>query len=94
MSDHASLILAIIGSVLTYTVSIIALVNWLNGKFREVEKLIYRETQKHRRENDDELEDHAIRIQRLELKAFGFTNSGQATDIRRHREVRPTNTAD
>lgn len=73
MYDTSMLILAIVGSVLTWTGSIIALVIWLTGKFRELEKLVYREGDKHRREDDIRFRLHGTKIQRLELKAFGFT---------------------
>lgn len=73
MHDTATLILAIIGAVLTWTASILALAVWLTGKFRDLEKTIYREDAKHRERMDSELRDHRDRIQILELTALGVT---------------------
>lgn len=69
MHDTATLILAIIGSVITWTGSVIALVLWLVGKFRHLEKAIYKESQKHK----TSLTNLTTRVQRLEIKLFGFT---------------------
>lgn len=77
MHDTSMLILAIVGSVLTWTGSIIALVIWLTTKFRDLEKLVYREGDKHRREDAVQFKLHGTKIQRLELKAFGFTGPTQ-----------------
>ena len=49
---------------------------WLSAQFRRLERLIYIEMDKHRRDDDVQFDDHGRRIQRLELKSFGFTNSG------------------
>lgn len=80
--NHDELIVAIIGLVITWTGSVIALVVWLTGKFRYLEKAIYREMDKHRREDDHQFNAHTTRIQRLEIKAFGFTgpNGGALRD--------------
>lgn len=73
MHDQATLVLAIIGSVTTWTASIIWLMIWLTGKFRNLEKAFYREMDKHRREDNAQFRDHGTKIMRLEIKAFGFT---------------------
>lgn len=72
MHDQATLVLSIIGAIITWTASIISLVIWLTGKFRTLEKIIYREMDKHRREDDEHFRDHETRVMRLEIKTFGF----------------------
>lgn len=78
MNENATLIVAIIGLIITYTGSVIFLVLWLTGKFRFLEKALYREMDKHRREDDVMFARHTGKIQRLEIKLFGFT--GPAAD--------------
>lgn len=78
MNESATLIVAIIGLIITWTGSVIFLVLWLTGKFRSLEKALYREMDKHRREDDRQFGNHAVKIQRLEIKVFGFT--GPAAD--------------
>lgn len=73
MHDTATLTLAIIGALMTWTGSVIALVMWLTGKFRSLERTIYHEMDKHRREDDRQFGSQGTRIQRLEIRAFGFT---------------------
>lgn len=73
MHDTASLILAIIGAVITWTASVISLVVWLTGKFRYLEKTIYVEMDKHRNEDDEQFEELRSRTMRLEIKAFGYS---------------------
>lgn len=48
---------------------------WLESRFRRLEKTLYREMDKHRREDDAQFKDHSTRIQRVELQTFGFTRS-------------------
>lgn len=71
MTEVPQLILAIIGAVVVWTTSIIGGMIWLTGKFRHLEKTIYREAAKH----SVTLYAHNTRIQRLEIKAFGFSGS-------------------
>lgn len=67
------LMVIIIGALITWTGSVISLVIWLTSKFRYLEQTIYREMDKHRREDDKQFDDHGRKIQRLELRAFGFS---------------------
>lgn len=69
------LTVAIIGALITWTGSVVSLVMWLTGRFRTLEKIIYQEMDRHRREDDVQFRAHGTKIQRLELKAFGFTQS-------------------
>ena len=46
---------------------------WLSAQFRRLEKTFYAEMDKHRREGNVQFDDHGKRIQRLEIKNFGFT---------------------
>ncbi len=48
---------------------------WLETRFRKLEQTLYREMDKHRREDDKQFDDQGRRIQRLELNAFGFTKA-------------------
>ncbi len=79
MTEVANLVLAILGAVLVWTTSVIGGMIWLNGKFRNIEKAIYRESEKLRREYDGKFNGHNTRIQRLEIKAFGFTDGNGAS---------------
>lgn len=74
MHDTATLILAILGAALTWTLTIIGFAAWLGEKFRVLERTIYREMDKHRREDDRQFNQQGTKLQRLELKVFGFTN--------------------
>lgn len=69
MHDTATLALAIWAAILTWTISVISGSVWLNSKFRHMEKALYRESEKH----SVALTKLATRVQRLELKLFGFT---------------------
>ncbi len=61
--------------VVVYTSSIIGLVMWLSNKFRAVERIFYRELSGYKARSDHNFLAYGLRIQRLELKAFGFTES-------------------
>lgn len=73
MESQATLIVAIVGVVLTYTISVVSLVLWLTGKFRAMEATFYRELGKHRDEDTQRFFEQGNRIYRLELTAFGAT---------------------
>ncbi len=81
MNDAAMLVLAIIGFMLTWTTSIVCLVVWLTTKFRDLEKVMYREMDKHRIEDDRQFRIQGTKIQRLELKAFGFTGPASENGV-------------
>lgn len=68
-------LLSIIGMVGVYTASVVGGVVWLNGKFRSLEKTIYKELEKHAGRNDRLFGQLSTRILRLEIKAFGFTHA-------------------
>lgn len=80
MNEPATLIVAIIGALIVWTTSVITLSMWLASKFRFLESTIYREMDKHRKEDDRQFNYQGRRIQRVELKVFGFTHSGEVTD--------------
>lgn len=71
--EFTALLFGIIGGVFTWTLSVVAAMIWLNGKFRHVEKTIYQQLDRLKREYDVKLNSHSIKIMRLEIKAFGFT---------------------
>lgn len=75
MYDTATLVLSILGFALIWTTSIIGGVVWLSAKFRIIERAIYREDERHRAKNDAEFEEQRLRIHRLELRVFGFTET-------------------
>lgn len=60
---------------ITWTVTVVSLVIWLTGKFSSLEKVIYREMDKHRTEDDRQFRAIGTKVQRLELRAFGFTGA-------------------
>lgn len=72
MNESLTVTLALFGAILTWTTTVVGLVVWLNGKFRYVEKTIYREMDKHRGEDDRQFEDLRTRALRLEIKTFGY----------------------
>lgn len=74
MADSAVWLTAI-GIVFTYTITLVGLVNWLNNKFRSLEKLLYRELESHRREYDKQLNNIGIRLLRMELARQGVTHT-------------------
>lgn len=76
MNEAATLIIAIIGAVIVWTTSVVAMVSWLTGKFRHVEVQIYREGDKLKRI----VNRHSVRLQRLEADTFGVTHSGEFED--------------
>lgn len=59
--------------LIVYTSSVVGLVLWLSNKFRAMERTFYRELAKHNRQADDIFATYGLRIQRLELRTFGFT---------------------
>lgn len=61
--------------VVTYTGSVIGMSLWLANKFRSLEGLIYKELGRVRRLTDVRLEALGLRLQRLELRVFGFTSA-------------------
>ncbi len=71
--SSAMLTLAIISALIVYTGSVISLVMWLNNKFRALEKTFYKELDRRRIVNDGKFFQLGTKIQRLEIKAFGFT---------------------
>lgn len=46
---------------------------WLNSRFSKMEEKFYRALEIHKREDTEKFETQAQKIQRLELRAFGFT---------------------
>lgn len=71
-AELLTLTLAILGVTGAWTASVAALALWLAGRFRELEKLIYREIHEHKEQTDAKLKDHENRISRLEIKTYGF----------------------
>jgi len=71
--ESATLIIAIIGALIVWTSSIVAMISWLNGKFRFLEQVIYKEDAK----IGKRISRIIVRTQRLEAKSFGVTHSGE-----------------
>lgn len=68
--------------VVTYTASIVGMILWLSNKFRQLERLIFKEigwlrkdAMEARRMYEKRLEGIGLRLQRVELRVFGFTKS-------------------
>lgn len=74
MNESASLILAVIGALLTWTGTVATLTMWLAGRFRHLEALIYREQKK----LDDKylalFAEHRDRLTVLELQVTGVSS--------------------
>jgi hypothetical protein len=79
MNEATNLILAIFGAIMVWTSSIVGAVLWLSGKFRGVEQTIYKEMDKLRREVEARHYNINTRIQRLEIKLFGFAGPDRST---------------
>ena len=73
MHDSMELPFLIFGALATWTGSVIGLVLWLTGRFRSLEAALYRETNSLRWESDRKFNANQTKIQRLEIKVFGFT---------------------
>lgn len=73
MNDAGMVILAVVGFLLTWTVTVVSLVVWLTGKFRDLEKIIYHEMDKHRTDDDRQFRTLGTEVMRLKIKVFGFT---------------------
>ncbi len=69
----ASLTLAILSALLIYTGSVISLVLWLSNRFRALERTLYKELDRRRTLSEGKFFQLGTKIQRLEIKAFGFT---------------------
>lgn len=72
-NESATLTIAIVGIVITYTASIVSLVLWLAGKFRSLEKMFYQELSAHREEDNERFKEQHDRLYKVELNVFGFT---------------------
>lgn len=72
---NIQLIIAIASFAILWTTSAVLVVVWLESRFRRVESTIYREMAKHIAEDEDRFGDYGLRVQKLELKNFGFTQS-------------------
>lgn len=73
MNEYATLVSLGVGFLFTWTVTVISLVIWLTGKFRDLEKLIYREMNRHREDDERQFRSLGTEVQRLKIKVFGFT---------------------
>lgn len=74
--DAATFAFSVFGGLCLWTSTAIALGWWMASRFRRIEVLLFREIGKITEEYDAVLAKHRGQIQRLELKAFGFTSSG------------------
>lgn len=75
MNESASLIVVIIGALLTWTGTVATLTFWLAMKFRELEKLIYHEQNKLDAKYLALFKEHNDRLMVLELKRLGYTGT-------------------
>lgn len=79
MNDTPMLVLAIFGAIMVWTTSVIGGIIWLNTKFRSIETIVYRELEKYRNRYDTHLYANDTRLQRVELRLFGFTGGNGAS---------------
>lgn len=70
-----SVVVAIASFLVIYGATVASLVTWLSNKFRHLERTFYRELSAHNKHYEGIVAAHGLRIQRLELKAFGFTEA-------------------
>ena len=73
--NEAPIILAIVGALLAWTASVATLTLWLASRFRDIERLIYREMHALDVKYDKVLKDHSDRIMVIELKKEGYTGT-------------------
>lgn len=69
------LVLAAIGFLFTWTCTVVTMMIWLSGKFRGLEIAIYKEAAK----SHSEIDRLKSRVQRLEIKIFGYTGGFNVT---------------
>lgn len=74
MTESASLIMTILGALLTWTGTVATLTFWLAGKFRDLEKLVYREQQKLDNKYMALFREHGDRLTVLELQVTGVSS--------------------
>lgn len=65
------------GFLLTWTITVAGLAVWLEKRFRDIEKLIYRELHEHAKETREKIESLHTRVYRLEVQTFGITFADQ-----------------
>lgn len=80
-SELANMLLAVIVAVVSWTSTIAALTWFISGKFRAMEQLVYRKINEERARTDTQLNDHTLRIYRLEYKVDGYTVLGRSPTI-------------
>lgn len=74
MSDGwANVIIAIIVAASSWTATIVALTWFLSSKFRHLEASFYHEINKHKDRTVRRLNEHSLRINRLEVAHKGWT---------------------
>lgn len=73
MDGSASLIVSIGAFALLWTGSIISMTLWLANRFRQVEKIIYYEINKHAAEDNIKFSEMKERLIILELQRQGWT---------------------
>ena len=86
MTETVSLILAVIGTLLTWTCTVATLTFWLSTKFRHLERLIYIEQSKLDQKYMALFQEHNDRLMVLEIKREG----GTAGDTPMHRSTKPS----
>lgn len=72
-AEAANIIIAILGAILLWTVTVVGVTLWINTKFNTHERLVFRENMKTREMLQRVLTQHSGRIMRLELHNYGST---------------------
>lgn len=72
-----TIVSAVVGGLIVWTTTVVALTMWLSRRFRALESLIYRKI--------NEIEKHYYRLHtrlyRIELRVFGSTFAGEPSNI-------------
>ncbi len=74
--SNVVILLSIIGALGTWTATVATLVYWLSNKFAALERCMLKQMSEHIINNEASFHSVSTRVQRLELKEFGFTVSG------------------
>lgn len=89
MNETATLVLAIVGALFTWTSTVVVVVVWLNSQFNKQREMFYKEARRVEDKIDTFIGEYAGRVQRLELLVTGSTLSGEETETVLRQRVGP-----
>lgn len=73
--EQVHLGLLIVSAFVGWTVSVVGATFWLASKFRALEVMFFKALNTHKEEDAETFEENRLRIQRIEMKVFGFTRA-------------------